>query len=802
MEYASVYLNRYLDPSCSDAEAAWEFPIYAGGSDTNTFTFTDNGLANGQTYYYRLYAGGYYWYEDFHEVSDVVGPYVPNGPSSAPQNLRVSMEHDPVEAGTTYPYWYVHLQWDPPADTGGTKIFYYQVWRCREIDGENGESRLVKTFYLEMKDPAVDKGSGHMVEPGKYFYYVTAIGLNGLESEPSNEVWIIVYTPPTAPRNLCASMVEPLKVRLQWECPLSWGGRNPAFGTYEIWRWDSGQWNTLAGVTYDVLAYEITESPRESYTYRVCAVSHEGKSWSEVSLAPPSAPQNLRAVGGVASFSLSWDAPASINGYPIDKYQIWIAGENPDETGWYLVGEILNPSTETLTYLVSGTIPEFGAISPRQTCSFKVDATNYMGTSPSSSVARATSLTVPPSPPQNLQAATSWDYVALTWTKPAADGDSAIQRYCVYRYTQSLGRIDNIGVIDVPQDSDEASSQFSFWDRNLVPGWTYRYQVTARNLYSESGPSNIVTVTVPEQSATTMPLEVTVDSGPIYFPGENVDFHILVARQGVAVNPTNISATLCGLTEPQELSPVPMYDSVTGLFHVQLAIDWTASGTYSLVVAASCSDGIENLSGVCLKSFEISPTLTGWNAELVSIEDGLASISVNINEVQENVLYELDQLDALVTDVQNGIIATIETRVGEIQAHLSTIDATLVTINGRIALVNTALGQLQLDVRWINATLMHSLGKYTHVQTTVGSVDVPIDQIDTDYIPWAPGTKKGVDPGYYVAIATVVLTIVALVVLSRSPPKPDLATPSLRVVRHAHATRPRKRKLRIKCVCM
>lgn len=295
-------------PSSDGGSAIIGYNIYRGNVSGvlellttvgNVNIFAEQGLVNGQTYYYAVSA--------VNAVGE--GPLsgeasgTPASYPSPPLNLTAELVGDDVV-----------LTWERPADDGGFATLTYSVFRGN-VSGSL--TRLIDLGdVLTYTDANIDLGA-------TYFYHVKVT--NGLgESDASNEV----SSNPDLPSSPGLSVdVDGTTVTLNWTAPTDPG--SSAIVNYTVYRGtDSGHLEILAEVgnvlTYvddDVLAGYI-------YLYQVTAVNAQGEGprSNEVSAtigAVPTAPQNLDAVAGNGTVSLSWDAPASNGGWPITGYKIY-----------------------------------------------------------------------------------------------------------------------------------------------------------------------------------------------------------------------------------------------------------------------------------------------------------------------------------------------------------------------------------------------------------------------------------------------------------------------------------------------
>src|SRR5438445_126186 len=128
---------------------------------------------------------------------------------------------------------------------------------------------------------------------------------------------------------------------------------------------------------------------------------------SSDSPTPPSAPQNLQAIGSNARVSLSWQVPSSNGGSAITYYKIYKSTSSGTEVYLTTRGNV----TSYTDLAVTNGIKYF----------YQVTALNSLGESPRSNEASAI-LSAPPSAPQNLQATGGNTRVSLSWQVPSSNG--------------------------------------------------------------------------------------------------------------------------------------------------------------------------------------------------------------------------------------------------------------------------------------------------------------------------------------------------------------------------------------------
>ncbi|MCK4444364.1 MAG: fibronectin type III domain-containing protein, partial [Thermoplasmata archaeon] len=227
----------------------------------NVLTYTDTGLINGQTYFYRISAAN--------SVGE--GPKsnkanaTPGSPPSAPQNPQAVGGDDQIL-----------ITWDGPASDGGFPITNYNIYRGTTSEGETFHVQLGNV--LSYVDTNVAKGQ-------TYYYRVSAENSVG-EGAKSMEVFATSASVPGPPLGLTATAGN-RQVTLNWNALADDGGL--AIVNYTIYRGIvSGETTTLIGRTDSLEYSDNNVSNGVTYFYRVAAVNDIGEGFkSEEANATP-----------------------------------------------------------------------------------------------------------------------------------------------------------------------------------------------------------------------------------------------------------------------------------------------------------------------------------------------------------------------------------------------------------------------------------------------------------------------------------------------------------------------------------
>ncbi len=461
----SAVMNLKAIPGCSTVQLRWEPPESDGGTPLlgyhvhrglsvdgiralesldNVTEYTDEGLVNGQAYFYKVFA--------FNGLGNAtlctpVGAN-PAGLPSEPLGLTVI----PSENQLT-------LEWDPPREKGAEDLFGYIIHRGLSETSLN-KVATVEHFVRTYIDNDLSNGV-------LYYYSVQATNRIG-EGPMCPPVAAMPVGRPGAPWDL-SWLGGDGTVTITWSPPEFDGGA-PITG-YHVFR----------GTTRDQLEYlDITDGDAPSFTdtgimngqtfyYAVCAVNNVGdgpktQAIPATPLALPDAPGSLVAEPGNGQVTITWTRPQRDGGAEITQYNIYRG------TSAGSLQHVHTMAKSRFTYEDEDVL--VGII----TYHYAVAAVTAAGEGPQSIVASATPYG-PPGIPTDLVATPGDGEVRLTWSAPEEDGANTIIGYVVMRGDTP------VSIRELAQLADVTS----YLDTSVTNGITYQYAVAAIN---EAGPGD------------------------------------------------------------------------------------------------------------------------------------------------------------------------------------------------------------------------------------------------------------------------------------------------------------------------
>ncbi len=311
---------RWDPPGDTGGARTQKYRLYRGspGGDMDLLSeltetrYDDRGLINGQEYRYEVTFLNSMW----------EGPpsaritLVPRANATPPASVVTTDVEDGIE-----------VAWEPPADTGGSPLLIFRLYR-----GEAGGEMVL----IAELPPQSTRYRDVDVQDGTVYYYrvqaVTESG-DGLLSDP---LFAVHRGPPGKPNNLRPEP-GPGYVRLSWEVPMTDGG-GPITG-YVLLR---GTESTDLDVAIDVglqTHYNDTDVEGDlTYYYSVLARSDygvgpptdpvEARPWWPPRL--PGIPLSLQVTLRGTTAHLTWMPPGDDGDSPITHYVI-LRGTSPED---------------------------------------------------------------------------------------------------------------------------------------------------------------------------------------------------------------------------------------------------------------------------------------------------------------------------------------------------------------------------------------------------------------------------------------------------------------------------------------
>jgi predicted phage tail protein len=359
--------------------------------------YTATGLTNGARYYFRVRAHTAAGWGPFSTAVKAIPRTVPTAPRSPT-----------ATAGNAT----VKLAWLAPSSSGGKPINKYAVQRSTSAGGPWKNIAYPTT----RSHPATGLTNGT-----RYYFRIRAHNTAGW-SKPSTVVNAVPRTVPTVPQ-WPSALAGNATVTLSWSTPSSTGGAEiDNFRVQEAPN-AGGPWTDV--ITTHALTYPATGlSNGTHYYFRIAA--HNAVGWgppttvvTAVPVTVPTAPQALTATSGKDWVHLTWNAPSSDGGSPVDYY----VQRAPSAGGPWTA--LVN--TTTISY-TNSPLPAGTAYY------YRIVAHNAAGFSAPSTPVYANVPTLP-GQPSIVQASQLYgkgsDWVRVEWTPPVSDGGAPILNYTI-----------------------------------------------------------------------------------------------------------------------------------------------------------------------------------------------------------------------------------------------------------------------------------------------------------------------------------------------------------------------------------
>ena len=293
---------------------------------------------------------------------------------------------------------------------------------------------------------------------------------------------VIPATVPSAPTDVAVTPGIG-KVTVSWTAAASNG--SPII-SYQVQAYDADG-NAVTGATCTATAPAITCDVStnlvagSNYTFKVTATSAAGTSAASTAStaaavnAVPSVPLSVTAVAANASVAVTWGAPANINGSAITGYAVTAYDANNNVAG-------------TCTSVAPATTCVVNGLTNGTPYTFKVTATNGIGTSSESLASTAATPSTIPNAPTGVTKAMGDGQATISFLAPINTGGSAVLSYTV---TSSPGNF--TCTVNAPATSCNVTG--------LTNGTSYTFTVKATNKNGDSLASTASTAGTPVLSS-------------------------------------------------------------------------------------------------------------------------------------------------------------------------------------------------------------------------------------------------------------------------------------------------------------
>ena len=377
---------------------------------------TVTGLTNGTAYTFVVTATNAIGTGPASPASPVISPTAPMTAPAAPTGVSAS----PGNGSVT-------VSWAIPSTDGGSPITTYSV-----IPYIGSTAQTATTVQA----PATSATVNGLTNGTAYTIVVTAT--NSIGTSPPSAASSAV-TPATVPGQATAVTATSgdRSATVSWTAPASDGGSGITSYVITPFIGTTAQAVTTISGTPPVTTGAVTGLMNgTAYTFTVTAVNAAGSSapssastavTPETPIGVPGAPTGVVGVRGDGAVTVSWTAPVSnggsaITGYTVTPFIGTVAQSVTTVTG-------SPPATSvTVTGLTNGTA-----------YTFKVAATNAVGTGALSKASAAVTPARAPDAPTGVSAVAGSGSATVSWTAPA-NGGSVITKYTVVPYIGSTAQ--------------------------------------------------------------------------------------------------------------------------------------------------------------------------------------------------------------------------------------------------------------------------------------------------------------------------------------------------------------------------
>ena len=418
--------------------------------------FTHTNLDPATTHHYRIFAKNE---EGLSGASTIVQATTEADLPDKPTSINATAEGSGA----------IHLSWRAPVYTGGAEITGYRVETSGDAQSWQTLDDNIEALFITHTnlDPATT-----------YYYRVFARNSVGLSTAS-----VMVQATTEAdlsgrPTSVSATAEESDRVRLSWGPPDDDGGSGVI--AYQI---DTSR----DGTSWHVLAMDISASarvfihknldPATTHYYRIFARNSVGLSTASAIVQAtteadlPDRPTSVNAVGEESDrIHLSWLPPVYTGGVAITGYQI---ETSDDGRLWTVLRTDIDANARAFVHM---------NLDPATTHYYRIFARNSVGLSTASAAVNAATKPALPGKVMDLGArAVSSSEILLGWSPVTSTGGVGLLGY---RIEISL----DAGATWQVVRRDTGTLNTAYHHKDLRPGTTYRYRVSALNMvgYGES----------------------------------------------------------------------------------------------------------------------------------------------------------------------------------------------------------------------------------------------------------------------------------------------------------------------------
>ncbi len=434
-------------------------------------TFSDTGLTQSTTYYYRVSAQNSLGTSQYSSTT--------SGQTFGVPGIPTGLTITPISTSQ------LDLTWSAPL-MNGYPFASYTIEQS--TDGGTTWNTLTTVTQTTYSHTGLTANTDHL-------YRVFATNSFGSGS-PS--VQALAPTLPEPPAAVTVTVVSDTDLDVTWNTPT---GSPPATTGFKLERSDDqgATWTVVVANTGNTnqLYQDTGLTPLTEYFYRVSTINASGTSvvspsGSNTTYGPPDAPTSLTATPlPGAQIKLDWVAPINNNGDAVNSYQI---ERSLDNIAWSV---LTNTGTTSITYTDTG-------LNTPQTYYYRVSATSGYGTGAASNMASAIASDVPDQVTGLTGTALPSAEIKIDWSTPANNG-YLITGYVIER---SIDAGQTWGVLV----ANTQSTAITYTDTALTIGNTYNYRVAAINAVGTGTVSSDVAV-VAGDIPDTPTISLTAQSG-------------------------------------------------------------------------------------------------------------------------------------------------------------------------------------------------------------------------------------------------------------------------------------------------